>query len=358
MTKASVLDFGKINGALAQKYRNMNMRIQTLRGLACLLLVLYHVVGADPSLGLRVQDGAVRWFNDGLAYLRMPLFTFLSGLVYGLRPFAGNSRAFLQGKVRRLLIPMLVVGTAFAVLQVLTPGTHSSVGPWYLLHLQPVAHFWFVESLFWVFVVIWALERQHLISGMKGLLLVLALSCALYLSVSGWHWLSLDGAIYLMPYFLTGLLCSRFRLERHLANPWIRLALLALALAAAVSMGMPVPNAERRTVAMLLTGMSLCLLCLGCGLVLPWLARIGRHSYAIYLFHVFFTAATRLALHRIGIDLLALDLLPGLLLGLAGPMLIERLAGGFKWPALLLLGRSAKADKPAQTATEPLVLAR
>ena len=57
----------------------MNMRVETLRGLACVLLVLYHVIGIDSSTGMRVEDGPVRWLNDGLAYLRMPLFTFLSG---------------------------------------------------------------------------------------------------------------------------------------------------------------------------------------------------------------------------------------------------------------------------------------
>lgn len=95
----------------------MNRHIETLRGLACFLRVRYHVLGPFPSSGLRVADGLVRWFNDGLAYLPMPLFTVLSGLVYGLRPFAtgDSSQAFLLGKVRRLLIPMLVVGTAFAV---------------------------------------------------------------------------------------------------------------------------------------------------------------------------------------------------------------------------------------------------
>ncbi len=336
----------------------MNMRIQSLRGLACLLLVFYHVVGANASLGLHVEDGALRWLNDGLAYLRMPLFTFLSGWVYGLRPFAGNSRAFLLGKARRLLLPMLVVGTLYAVLHAMTPNTNATTSAWYLLHLQPVAHFWFVESLFWVFLVIWALERSQLIAGMKGLLLVLALSCALYLSVRGWHWLSLDGAIYLMPYFLVGLIFSRLALQSQLSSPWARLFLAAVALVAIVAMGMPIPNPDRRSVAMLLVGLSLCLLCLGSGLVVPWLTRIGRYSYAIYLFHVFFTAPIRMALHLLGLDPLTLNLLLGLLLGLAGPMLVEHLAGGFKWPALLLLGRRVKSGKPFQTTTEPRVLAR
>ena len=36
-------------------------KIQTLRGLACCFLLLYHVIGATASQGLRVQDG---WLRD------------------------------------------------------------------------------------------------------------------------------------------------------------------------------------------------------------------------------------------------------------------------------------------------------
>lgn len=323
----------------------MNLPIETLRGLACLLLVLYHVIGADASLGLRVEDGPVRWLNDGLAYLRMPLFTFLSGLVYGLRPFAGNSRAFLVGKVRRLLIPMLFVGTLFAVLQAPIPGTNSAVGPWYLLHIRPVAHFWFLESLFWVFLVIWLLERWNLIREVKGYLLALTLACALYLTVRGWFILGIEGAIYLMPYFLFGLAFSRFALKPYLTSAWVRWGLLMLAAVAVISMGMPVSNPDRRTVAMLAVGMSLCMLSLSLVRVVPGLAAIGRHSYAIYLFHVFFTAAVRIALNLAHIKLLPIDILLGLGIGLAGPIVLDRIASRFKWPALLLLGKALKTGK-------------
>jgi surface polysaccharide O-acyltransferase-like enzyme len=275
----------------------------------------------------------------------MPLFTFLSGLVYGLRPFAGNSRAFLVGKVRRLLIPMLFVGTLFAVLQALIPGTNSAVGPWYLLHIRPVAHFWFLESLFWVFLVIWLLERWNLIREVKGYLLVLTLACALYLTVRGWFMLGIEGAIYLMPYFLFGLAFSRFPLKPYLTSAWVRWGLLMLAAVAVISMGMPVSNPDRRTVAMLAVGMSLCMLSLSLVRVVPGLAAIGRHSYAIYLFHVFFTAAVRIALNLAHIKLLPIDILLGLAIGLAGPIVLDRIASRFKWPALLLLGKALKTGK-------------
>ena len=318
----------------------MDMRIETLRGVACLLLVSYHVIGADPGLGLRVDDGPLRWLNDGLAYLRMPLFTFLSGLVYGNRPFDGDSRAFLRGKARRLLIPMLVVGTLFALLQSLVPGSNGSTGPWYLLHLHPVAHFWFVESLFWVFLVVWALERWGGLQHGPAFLGLLGVACALYLGLRGWHWLGIEGAIYLLPYFLTGLACSRFALRPGLSALWVRLALAALAVVAMVLMGLPVPNPDRRTALMLLTGMTLCLLSLSLVVVCPWLARIGTHSYPIYIFHVFFTAASRMGLDLLGVDVTAVDILLGVMSGVLGPIVLERIVSQFRWPSLLLLGQS------------------
>jgi len=110
-------------------------------------------------------------------------------------------------------------------------------------------------------------------------------------------------------------------------------------------MGTPVANPDRRSVAILLAGISLCLLCMGSKIEVPWLSRIGRHSYAIYLWHVFFTASIRIALHRAGINYLILDFWMGIALGLAGPMFIEQIFSGFKWPALLLLGKSVKKNR-------------
>jgi len=335
----------------------MNLRLETLRGLACLLLVVYHVIGADPAHGLRVADGLVRWVNDGLAYLRMPLFTFLSGLVYGLRPFslatAGDSQAFLQGKARRLLLPMLFVGTAFALLQALTPGTNSSIGPWYLLHVQPVAHFWFVESLFWVFVGVWALERWRLMRSARGMAAVLALSVLVYLNIRGVAWFGLEGAIYLTPYFLAGLAASRFELTASLAGTGTKLGLALLALVCMVALGLPVPNPDRRTLLILVTGLALCLWTLSWAWTNPRLASVGRYSYAIFLFHVFFTAATRIVLQRLGVHDVYLHIALGTLAGVAGPMVLERGLVRFRWPALLLLGKPLQRSQRTRHTAEP-----
>jgi peptidoglycan/LPS O-acetylase OafA/YrhL len=193
-----------------------------------------------------------------------------------------------------------------------------------------------------VFVLLWALERAAWLQTAKGFAVVFALACGVYLSVRGWHWFGLEGAIYLLPYFLAGLAATRFSFRAWLAKPWVKIGLLACAVGMVLWMGTPMSNPDRRTVWMLLSGLSLCLLCLSFGWANRHLAGIGRHSYAIYLFHVFFTAAARIALDRLQIDVLQMDLVAGVALGLAGPVVVDRLASRFKWTAVLLLGKSPR----------------
>jgi peptidoglycan/LPS O-acetylase OafA/YrhL len=325
----------------------MNLRIETLRGLACLLLVFYHVVGADPSNGLRVLDGPVRWTNDTLAYLRMPLFTFLSGLVYGMRPFSGqasDSQQFLLGKCRRLLIPMLVVGTLFALLQAAVPGTNRSIKNWGHLHWEPVAHFWFVESLFWVFLLVWAGERLSCFKSRQGVWFAcLGAAAVTAWAPGGWYVLSIEGAFYLLPYFMFGMAISRRNWWFVFELPWVQVLLILVVVCSAWQLGAPVPGMNRRTPGVLLLGLALCSLCLATRIELRWLARIGTASYAIYLFHVFFTAATRIGLNYLHVDSMALKIVLGVSVGVFGPMLINNLASPYRWPALLLLGKTAKS---------------
>ncbi|MFD2015051.1 acyltransferase family protein [Vibrio olivae] len=109
-----------------------NIKVDTLRGLACILLVAFHVIGSDASNGLRVDTGWYREINDTFAYIRMPLFTFISGVVYAYRPFNGDFGRFLSGKFKRVLVPMLTLGTLFAIVQSATPGTNGGDFNWKL----------------------------------------------------------------------------------------------------------------------------------------------------------------------------------------------------------------------------------
>ena len=65
--------------------------IETLRGLAILLVVAGHVIGIDATGGMKVADDSLwRYLYASLQYVRMPLFTAISGWVYALHPVAAH----------------------------------------------------------------------------------------------------------------------------------------------------------------------------------------------------------------------------------------------------------------------------
>ena len=318
-----------------------NIPIDTLRGFACILLVAFHVVGSDPSRGLVLKDGhALSQFNDILTYLRMPLFSFLSGFVYGWRPYIGEPIKFLKGKVRRLLIPMLVVGTFFAVLQSLTSGANAPYYDWRLLHIIPVAHYWFLESIFIILMLTACLERFNLLltpSRFTGIWLVAAL---LFLFSPMTDFFGMAGAMYLFPFFLLGLSCDRFhdKIQRN------HLVLLTAALGG-LFLYLLVTNKtlpEKNSLIALLLGGVGCVVLLRSNFQNSWLANIGYFSFAIYLFHTMFSAASRIVLTRLGVNSVALLFASGLVLGIGGPILVSMILRRVPLGSWVL-GESSKA---------------
>lgn len=328
------------------------LEINTLRGLACLLLVAYHVVGATRYSGLLIDGGWMREVNDYLAYLRMPLFTVLSGFVYAARPYSGRPGSFLLGKARRLLLPMLFVGTVFAVVQELVPGSNARVENWYLLHIIPVGHFWFIESLFIVFLVILPLERMNLLSYNGTFILVFSVSLLLYLFFPLTKLFSISGVTYLLPYFLFGLWCGRFKVIEAIPKA----AVLSVACVAFLCLAwLGDEGFSKRSIFAIAIGIIGCAVLLGSRLNIRVFAWVGEYSYTIYLLHIFFTAASRILLSRLGVESTYALFVSGCLAGLLGPVLVERALGRFYLFRLLVSGQSLKKKNGAAETVNAVV---
>ena len=311
------------------------MHVQTLRGLACLLLVLFHVVGDTPDAGLRFShDHPLQFFNQVLTYLRMPLFGCIAGYVYATRPCV-DWTPFLRSKARRLLLPLLTVGGLFALLQAFTPGVNTTSRTTWTLLVLPTAHFWFLQALFVVFIAVAVLERLGLLRTIPRTLVVAAIASGVSMASHPPAWFSIDGAIYLMPYFLLGVVARKSPPPPR----WILGALLLVfAVIAAAVLTSDRPLWPRHSwVSLVLGGLGTWLL-----ISLPWqqraLAVLGSASYAIFLFHVFFTAASRMALHALGVESGVVLVGAGMVAGVVGPMLTERIILRSRRASTLLLG--------------------
>ena len=299
-----------------------NRNLDTLRGVACVLLVFYHAVGLDPASGLRLPwDSRYHAFNEQLAYVRMPLFTFLSGVVYALRPVSRGAAAhFAEGKLKRLLLPFIFVSLIFAIAQKIVPGTNSDLS-WAqipLVLIWPYGHLWFIAGLLLVFSLVGALDYWQALDKPLHMLTLFALACILFEWYDGTVGvLSWNRALFLLPFFVAGVASKRFGWK------WgILYALLAV-----VSPGWELSLGVGFGVALLVLMPAI-----------PLMGRLGIFSYSIYLFHVFGTASSRILWERLGVSDIPLLLLSGTLAGLVIPIAIHLALERVPYVSWALLG--------------------
>jgi surface polysaccharide O-acyltransferase-like enzyme len=298
-------------------------KIQTLRGLACLLLVVYHVIGATDLQGLRIDDGWLRQLTEGLSAFRMPMFGLIAGAMYGV----GNKRGWglVRNKAQRLLLPMLSVGTVFALIQCAVPGSNYRIDDLHLLHIVPVAHFWFLESLFVIFCLMALVESKLPISDVRSWAVYFSVSVFFYFLNPGIVWFSLIGVNYLLPYFLLGVGMTRLNWDAQQQNRSSGLLRIALGTALVTMLMLQGQGLERLSIGMLGAGMLLSSGFWSLGWRNALLSHIGAYSFSIYLFHVFFTSATRMFLHAMSVQDDVLILVVSVPLGVVGPMLMQQM---------------------------------
>jgi len=333
---------------LAPATPDLKQNVQTLRGLACLLVVSFHVSGIDDIHGIHLDaDNTFRLGNEIFSWIRMPLFTFISGYVYAMRPVtAGHEALFFLGKLRRLYLPLVVVGGIYILAQDATPYlTHHTPlnAVWHYL-IFPYRHLWFLQALLLIFIFVALCERLRVLSGARGWMVVLVLSIvAHYFVVVADDLFSVSRAVTLLPFFLLGLGMRRFSevFDRTaIGVPAMVIAgvgLLVHGLMLSGSLNVPTSGEYLLAVA---TGIGGCIGLMWMDFEFAPLAMIGWFSYAIYLFHVFGTAGARHLLAAAGIDNTAVQILCAFTAGILFPIVVELLIRDRPLLRLFLLGRN------------------
>lgn len=322
---------------------------ETLRGIAILLMTAGHVIGDTGSAGMQVaDDSAWRHFYVSLQFLRMPLFTVISGYVYAIRPVeAGVAGTFLRRKLRRLLIPMVTVGTAFFLLRMLLPTHHpGQLSDIWRIYLYPYAHFWYLQALLLVFVVVVPLERLGALESLAGWALCTAGAAAvLFFFPFFVTFFSFQRFLYLLPFFLFGVGLRRYPVVLRDSRVSVA-ALLLLAGGVAyqqlawygVIAGLPPPSSPVGVA----VGLSASLLLFRYRRGVGPFVRLGGFAYGIYLLHLFGTAGSRILLAEIGVSHPAVVFAAGLTAGAAVPILIEVGLHHSYWATLLTFGQRLK----------------
>lgn len=327
--------------------------IETLRGAVIILVVLGHVIGSGPDGGMKVKDDSfLRYFYcTFIELIQMPLFTVIAGWVYAFRPVTYEKAAgFLQKKVWRILVPMFVVGLCYFMLQYFTPGTNRKgelLSIWKLLFF-PYTLFWYLYSLFLVFLVITLIDSFKKMDTVKSWLIIFSVSLFVLLirdTVIPYelpNYFSYKGAMYLLPCFLLGVGLIRFNdfFQSRILYYSVPIILAGCVIIQQLSwfkiLEYPV---YKDNIVGLLIGLSGTMLLLRLRMQINWLVWVGSFAYSIYLFHAFGTAGGRIIIQHLHIQSFTLIFMVSLAAGLLLPVLAERIFERFKITRALLLGK-------------------
>jgi len=322
--------------------------LDTAKGIAIFLVVLGHVLRGLPDAG--ANDTRWEGFLDSWIYtFHMPVFFLLSGLfIEGsvAKPFG----RFLDGKLRTIMYPYFV----WSVLQELMRAASgaASVGEIWRIVYQPVMQFWFLYVLFLLGLAYVAMRKVRLPAWTFG-----ALAIALYILPQFGVNLGTWGVVYMAAlngiYFAAGALAGPDRLMARFEAARTELLIL-FSVAIYILLGVVVDAGVQRgawvkplvgflgIAATLALSNALFRLNL-CRFLLGW----GRLSLEIFVAHTIFSAGVREFLLRLHVTNVAVHVIAGVAVGVAGPILLVSVANRLKMRFVFALPDKRSASAPA-----------
>lgn len=284
--------------------------IDSAKGIGILLVVFGHAWRGLMGAGV-LTDGVMARTVDAAVYaFHMPLFFFLSGLLFLETLQKYDASHLLRGRVTRLLWPMALWSWLFFGLKLAAGGQANSpvaLSDFPLVPLPPYEHLWFLWALFLcqtLLIGVYALGMSRLDDKIlriaAGAVAVVLAVLNPFMSVPSLVW---GPMVEHIPYFLAGIAGGGLVMLR----PSLSIGVFA---GAGFVVMTAILGPQKASIVW-----SLALIILGwvawqaidrsspaCGRVLQGLRYLGQVSMVIYLTHTAFSAAFRIILLKAGVQ--------------------------------------------------------
>lgn len=302
--------------------------LAVLQGFSMLLVVIGHVsltnLPGDPSTP--IATGIERTIYT----FHMPLFIFISGwLFYYTCIRIGKSyKEMLISKVKRLAVPFLAFTLVTMALKIAFPqlmhrvvNMTEIIDTFILFRSNPLGEMWFIVVLFELMLFY---PLYKLITKSKALS-ALGLGGAVLINMSGItiSYFNIGRVTYMLPFFVAGILCSKYEWQKFLNNMWALVIMIFLFIAFNVMRILP----KSADIIIVSTGIAFSFsLCLMLAKFWAQMFRSFRdYTFQIFLMGIFFQMAIRWIYVRSGNEIFFVPMwLLSVVIGIYLPVMIAK----------------------------------
>lgn len=321
-----------------------NVLVDKLKGYACFLVLFGHVI-----MGIRLAGIPIPVFFEGVEQFiwsfHVALFLFLSGVVYketGEWRGKGTKWRFIGHKLLNLGVPYVVFSVVYILINCLVgqANTQSSMWDALMIWKTPVAQYWFLYSLFFLFCIWTCLSG--LLKNWHITLIMVVIGYGLPFLGIGLG--SFDVVFYSAVAFGLGT-CIRFSWLVKLPTIWKCVVIVAHVATGVLLIVYGLIETIVFKECMIVFGIYASILFISllgeCKPIARFLLFVNKYSLQIYLLHTIFTAGVRIVLIRLHVTDWIIHVAVGTACGLGLSVAAAMIAKKTKWLDLLFFPTKA-----------------
>lgn len=310
-----------------------NILVDKLKGYACFLVLFGHVI-----MGIRLAGINIPAFFEGVELFvwsfHVALFLFLSGVVYketGEWKGKNTRISFIIHKLINLGVPYVVFSAIYILINSFVGEANTNSLALDVLNIwkTPVAQYWFLYALFFLFVI-WTVLSGFLKNWQ---ITVIVLLIGYVLPLLGVGFGSFDIVFYSALAFGVGTFIDFKRIVK--LHIWIKVLIILLHLATSVTLIVlgKIEDIFFKEL-MILFGIYSSILFISLLQQIKYVSRfllfVNKYSLQIYLLHTIFTAGIRIILIRLNVTEWWIHVIMGTVCGLLFSVLAAVIAEKLK----------------------------
>ena len=311
-----------------------NVLVDRLKGYACFLVLFGHVI-----MGIRIAGIDIPLFFWGMEKFiwsfHVALFLFLSGVVYKMTgEWKGKKTkwGFIGHKLYNLGVPYIAFSVVYVLINNIVGAVNTGFAISDILYIwkTPVAQYWFLYALFFLFCI-WTALSGILKNWQITLLAVLIGYLSPFLGIPLG---SMDVVFYSALAFGIGTFVNFEKLAK--IPLWAKCIVVVLHVATGTAFVL-LNKIEAPFIKelMILFGIYSSIMFISilqnCKIVARFLDFVNKYSFQIYLLHTIFTAGIRIVLVRLNVTQWGIHVIAGTVCGLAFSVLSAVIAKKVKF---------------------------